>query len=317
MRNTIRFSFLLFSLLLTYKSNGQGLAEDQPFFKAQSLVYQQWLEDTGMGNILKVHTIGVEDEALSLYLAFPTTNADSCWAFWDQLQKDFGATKNISLEQQLFYQLITIMDVPQSMTNIQIYNTYDLSMEPCFFVGIYFDEGAKQVQTQRNICKSHQESIFIESANLDNLKKESETPCVQTLSRKDVFNKIKGWAEQHYTTSACEGRFPEIVLLEKSDVLRFRADDICLQVLQDQSNPTLCWMRNRICYKRERLTFTITYENDADGISVGIEIDGRYGSGYFRKVGRKGYHLMDEEFKEELVDYTQRVREMIRPLLCP
>ena len=309
------FSLLIMLLYYGQEIQGQGLLDDIDFFESQELVYQQWLEDSGIGSILKVHTLEVEEESISLYLAFQTDDPDLCWSQWEQLKEDFAKLKPIRLEQQLFYKMITILDVQQTAATIQIYDTYDLDKVPCFFQGIYFDQDQKKVLVEQNKCKSAIVNLKVKPTTLNELVPDSITSLPIVLSKQEVYRRTLDWAKQKYTLSTCEDRYPDIVLLENDEVLRFRAEDICLHVLQDQKNPFLCYMINLVCYKRERLTYTISYRQVETHINIEIEIDGRYGSGFFDKVGRKGYHLMDNDYKEELIDYTERIREELREVL--
>lgn len=314
MKYLFAISTFLFLCLAIQIAKGQDLTKDEAFFVQEAQTYQNWLDQSGIGKVLKVYTVEVEKQSLSLYLAFFTDDADQCSAQWKQLKTDFNIQKSISLEQQLFYKLITIMDVPQGMANVQLYDTYDLNKTPCFFRGIYFDENVQKVMIKEDGCRSHSESFEIQPTQLNGLAGEEQTACSVPLTRSEVFTRILAWAKKRYRTTDCEGRKPEVVLLERDAILRFRAQDICLHVLQDQSNPVLCRMINKVCYKRERLTYTITYQKKGNGIVIGLEVDGRYGSGFYDKVGRKGYHLMDNDYLDDLIDYTQRMREELRSL---
>ena len=309
------FCLLYLIILIATDAQSQGLINDKAVFEREAQTYQKWLEDSGIGDVLKVHTIDIKEHSLSLYLAFHTDDADQCWAQWNQLKVDFAAKKSISLEQQLFYKMITIMDVRQTIASVQIYDTYDLSKEPCFFQGIVFDEKSKAVKVEENTCRSHTETLVIKPAKLDGLNPGAAATSSKLLGKEEVFDSVIEWAKGKYETSPCEGRHPKVSILEREQVLRFKVEDLCLEVLQNQANHVFCWMIDQVCYKRERLTFTFTYKRESDQIKLNIEIDGRYGSGFYDKVGRAGYHLMDNDYMEELIEYTQERREELRPIL--
>lgn len=309
------FCIFFFVVLTNLIAHGQGLIIDKTIFEREVHTYQQWLDHSGIGKTLKVHAIQVEEDVLSLFLAFHTDNSNECWAYWNQLKVDFATKKSISLEQKLFYKLVTIMDIQQTEANVQIYDTYDLSKEPCFVQEIKFNEGSKTVIVEESGCRYHAETLVVKPNKLEGLNPSSEATSTKLLAKEKVFDRIIEWAKQKYETALCEGRTPKVNILENNEVLRFKVEDLCLEVLQDQKNPILCWMIDKVCYKRERLTYTFSYTKESEIIKLNIEIDGRYGSGFYDKVGRAGYHLMDNDYLEELVEYTQERREELRSVL--
>jgi len=297
LKQTLIFFLLVYSSL---SMCAQGLLQDTTFFERETQTYQAWLDNTNLGKVLQVYDIGISEKELSLYLVFNTEDSEQCWAQWEQLQLDSKQQKAIGLPQQLFYELITIMDVRQSIANIQIYDTYDLSQEPCFVVGIYFEDGGVKVIEEG--CKSKKADITIPPTQIEG-KEASEQEFYKVLSRAFVFDSILSYSIQRYETQRYEDRPPKVVKLENGDVLRFRAEDLALEVLTDERQG---WERyiGQDWIKRERLTITVTYKRTLGGLKLGVDVDGKYGSGFFSDVGRDGYHLMDDDFEEYLEDYA-------------
>ena len=318
MKKSTYLPMLLIFLVTNLLTAQENFLDDSDFFQKQAKIYQQWLDASGLGKILKVHSLEVAEKELSLYLGFYTEDEDVCWAQWEQLKLDFAQDKDISLEQQLFYKMIHLMEVRQSLANVQLYNTYDLSQEPCFFVGIFFEGG--KVQTEENKCRASSRTLAVEPNELD-LQKDSDEEFKQRFSKEKVFDAIYDWAQKRFVDTSCEQRFPELNLQENGDNLRFIVRDLCKEVLRDETDSYICKILRKIktkytCnwIKREKLSFTFTYQTTTQGFKIGITVDGRYGSGYYKEVGRDGYHDMDIDFKEYLEEYADGIREEVREI---
>ena len=80
---------LICSIATPQYCQDDDLTADKAFFEAESKVYQKWLEYAGMGNVLKVHSVEVTPDELSLYLGFHTTDISEIISSWNRLQKDF------------------------------------------------------------------------------------------------------------------------------------------------------------------------------------------------------------------------------------
>ena len=72
----------------------------------------------------------IQEKELSLYLSFPFSNMDSIISVWNITKNNFEQDASLSLEQQLFYKAVNLMEVRQSSISVQIYDTYDLREEP-------------------------------------------------------------------------------------------------------------------------------------------------------------------------------------------
>ncbi len=124
----------------------EDLTKDSEFFEKQKLEYQRWLDHSGLGSILQVHAIEVKPQQLSLYLAFPYEDIDSIMVAWRELKTAFEKEQALTLEQELFYKMVHLMEVRQSLANVQIYDTYDLRKEPLFSRAIYFENDSVKVR---------------------------------------------------------------------------------------------------------------------------------------------------------------------------
>ena len=111
-------SLLLLSLLHhSTSAQIEDLTKDSEFFQKQAQLYQRWLDHSGLGKLLKVHTIEVKPQELSLYLAFPFEDIDSVATAWKLLKTSYDRAHPVTLEQELFYKLVNLMEVRQSLAD--------------------------------------------------------------------------------------------------------------------------------------------------------------------------------------------------------
>ena len=304
------------------------LESDTAYFRQQATVYQQWLTDSGLGTTLRVHTVQTKPNALNLFLGFLNEDSDHCHAAWAQLQKDFAARKGLTLEQTLYYKMIQLMETPQEVSRILIYDTYDRNKKYNFEVKIRFDSA--QVKVDSLGWKSETRIIEIKPHQLGNLKKPAKVQLRQqsnnddfpfakkwnqAYSRERVFDAVQQYIKKRYTQRNCEQRYPSVELLENEAVLRMKANDLCKEVLATERNPFICKLLDCNWIKRERLTFIFTYSKEGEGFRLSLEVDGQYGSGFYSEVGRAGYKPMDTAFKADLEDYADKLRLEIRKVL--
>lgn len=292
----------------------ENLLQDKPFFEKQTQLYQRWLDHSGLGQYLRVEEIEVKEKHLSLYLRFPFSDIDSVLNAWDQLKADFEATSGISLEEKLFYKMTVLMEVRPSAASVQLYDTYDLRKEPLFFRGILFENGS--VRVEESNPKSISLDINLYPKAINGGKAPSVADFHQQYSKETVFTSVKAYVQNRYEKTACEGRNPKVRILEDQAQLRFEVVDLCKEVLTD-GNPTLCEILRALgndCnwVKRELLTFTISYEKTMEGFRLEMEIDGKYGSGFYDNVRRGGYLSMEVDFNEELERYTDELAVQLR-----
>jgi len=299
----------------------EDLTRDTEFFNRQKDIYQRWLNHSGLGEVLHVESIGVKEQRLSLYLGFPYSDIDSIVRAWEALKREFEAERPISLEQQLFYKAANLMEVRQSLVDVQVYDTYDLRQEPLFFRGIYFEDG--QVKVEESNPKSKIKEVYISPASFKGMKGMSEAQFRQAFSREAVYEKVLEYARKRYGSTGCEQRYPKVRVLENEAVLRFEVEDLCREVLTDEANPLLAQILNSCCgqdynwVKRELLAFIATHRElpDGKGFLLTIEIDGKYGSGIYEKVRRGGYLSMEIDFDDYLERYADSFREEVKKVI--
>lgn len=310
---------LLFFLLPFYGfAQIEDLTQDFDFFQERQALYQKWLDHSGLGQVLKVKDIKVEPKELSLYLAFQTEDVDSSMIAWRTLKQTYEADFPITLEQQLFYKMVSLMGVRQSIANIQIYDTYDLKVEPLFFVGIYFDEG--KVQVESSVPRSIVKNINISVADLSRKLQLSEGEVKERFTKEYVFETIYENAKRKFKSEQCGDRQPRVQYLERQELLRYEVSNLCREVSKSAPQPKVCRILRRLGHpcnwiRREKLEFTITFLETRDGFNIGVILDGSYGSGYYDEVEIDGYESMEIDFDEEIKRYADIYKQELIDLL--
>ena len=253
---------LILLLSYTFSINAQieDLTNDSDFFNGQIEVYQDWLDRSGMGKVLKVQDLVVEKDEVSLYLAFHYENIDSIMVAWRTLKADFEEQYSISLEERLFYKMVSLMEVRQSIANVQIYNTYDLRKTPVFFRGIHFENG--KVAVIEDNPRSQIREIYFDKNDLNQRISLSEFD--KRYNSKAVFDVVFKYLKNHYENNDdCRGKKPNVESLENNErILRLEAVNLCGEVIKDQG--FICPILKRLGYKcdwakRELLIFTFEY----------------------------------------------------------
>ena len=311
--NQLLSAIVMLALASPLFAQKEDLTQDTVFFRQQAKLYQRWLEHNGLGKTLHVKTIEVEPQQIALYLAFPTENADSVSAAWMQLKKDYAAQNTgLSLEQELFYKMLHMMEVRQSAANVQLYDTYDTRKEPCFYRGIYVKDGVFKIDTGG--CKSKRMDVYISPGDLSGAKKHSVEAFQKQFTQEYVFDKIHRYAKQRYEKKTCENRTPKVSPQQiDGNMMRFDVTDLCREVLKDEQNSSICSFLSKYVkpcnwIKREKLTLTFIYQSNDNGFLLKCEVEGKVGSGFYDEVGRGGYLDMEIDFDGYLTDYANKLQ---------
>lgn len=301
----------LFLLAALPASAQEDLTSETDYFQQQAQVYQRWLDQNGVGRYMKVQELEVEPDRVTLFLGFYNENIDSVAGVWDQLKEAHEASPGPDFEEALFFRMTSLMGLDQGQAIIEIYDTYDLSREPLFFRGIYFDDN--RVQIKKSDPRSEKSRyISINPKDIKTAAKSGKIALEKDYSKEKVFEQIMAFAKQKYGKSPCDQRRPAIHLKPNEDYLRFEVSDLCREVIKEAENPVICrWLR-KLGYDcdwttRELLTFTFVYLPAKDGFTLHLVLDGKVGSGYYNNVKRSGYMDMDFDFKEELEDYADLI----------
>ncbi len=285
----------------------QDLRTDSVFFQQQVPVYQDWLNRSGFGQILKVQKLLVYEEYVVLNLGFRSNDLREMFASWKGLKEGFEEVSPVSLEEKLFYQAASVLELQDTMLAVGIYDTYNRFEVPTFKREILFIEGA--VRVEEDNPKAAIEAIKLFPRDLQSGTLSSVAKFQQKLSREKVYDCIRAHLIDHFSGAGYGAEAPEIEILEERINLRLKVTNLRKEVL-GQSN--LCsWLEalGLDCRwaKREQLTFLFTYEPTSGGIQLTGDISGKVGSGLYREVPRGSYRNLEPEFNDELQAYIATI----------
>jgi len=138
-KNAIPICFLLsLSSLhcqeLNYKVYGE-------LFQQKSKLYQDWLEQIGLGPELSLETIDFTSGDVTLYLSFGDRSIDSIQRFWLTKKERLEKKNSIPIEYILFGKMLKLFEIPASKARLEIHDTYNLSAnkDPSFVQKIWFE----------------------------------------------------------------------------------------------------------------------------------------------------------------------------------
>ena len=299
-KSVIGIVFFCSALCLTGQ---EDLRNDKAYFLDQDAIYQQWLDVAGLGDRLKVQEITVEDTLVNLYLTIlsPYSARDSVSDFvrftWLELKRAFDATSPIDLETQLFLKTLHIMDLEPQQATVQLYDTYDLSLTPLYFVGIHYEEDRIQITTSghKAVLLDIEVPNAIVRNNTDGQANISNSSQVNAFTVRD---KIKTFLQQRFGDANAQIH----TLPVKDSVFAFTVSPLTRQVLADQQEKLICAWLNRLSFncstlKRERLhfTFTVTPGPKGKGYQLQCTLDGEF-SEVTNLLGRRSeYKAIDRD----------------------
>ena len=292
----------------------QDLTKDRSFFESRTLEYQSWLERSGLGQVLKVKTIKIKEEA-TLFLAFHTEDANTCWVQWKALGDQFPKYSPVSLPERLFHRMVASMNLPQEKARIRFYNTYDLEQKPCFSGVIFFQDGQVRWETSR--CKRKKITFNGHLETLD-VRKPVSRVFHSNFDSKFLSDLFYHYAKNKYQNHYCcsEDMLANIVVLESTDQkLRLQIDDVKKQIISEERVPDFCETRDCDEINKEQLFFTVVFEPLEPGLRINITLDAAYGMDRDGSRGRAAYTFMEDAFDEVLTNYVTEVTNDIHRII--
>lgn len=292
-----------------------NLQNDKATFVEKSIEYDKWLKSTGLGKVLRVETVRVTDDALSLDLGFYTTNADSVVVLWNALKRDFERQdRGVTLEEELFYKMVYFMEIKPTQGYVQLFNSFDTKNDlyVCFRRSMKYENN--KVFVDSGGCKTVIKDFEVSAKDLSNLKGVSKGDFAKRSSKYAVLNKIQNYVQTRFTRQQCEYRYPQIEWMNTNDELWFTVKDLCKEVLIDETNPWWCSVLTPMCesckncIKREYVEMHVNYAETPTGYRVYLKIDAKFGSGWYNEVKRGAYKNMELDYKSYVERYAERFK---------
>lgn len=321
---TIRFPSCLafiagmFSCLALCAQTPAFTDEDLAFFHQKAGVYQQWLDKTGLGNAIKVTKVRLKKEntELELLLRVNAVDLDTAIALWNRAKDDYNLTAGHPLEEKLFRTFADFMEIPPEQGNVQVYVLdTDGAYVPCFFVGIWEEDGSIRTDARLRECRDRPLDISLQPMPLRKTTKGKSTEIRRQLNSSQVFNAIEAFLRAQYTRTDCYDRRPELLVEKRTETfLRVSISDLCRVVLTDEQKSIWCrtletvgWACNDV--RRERLEFEFSYLSGSN--QIGGRLTGKFGSGVYRPR-KSGYMDMEPDFNDYLDTFHLKFQQELK-----
>ena len=329
---------LLFCLPLCSAAQLQDFSNDMPFFQSKAVLYQRWLDTTGLGQALEVETVRfarnpvtdkTNTQELELYLLLRDTNPNKAIALWKSAEKNFLQSAGRPLKAELFQTFAHNMEIPPEQGNVQIYiNDSKGNKRSGFFIWVWYADGAIRDSVLSG-SKAHSFEVAVPPVKITTkVAKGKTTTVTKVREANEVFDTIIAFARElyphrKYEGSDCAGRHPVVVEEKRTDnQLVFAVTDLCREALKNSDLSTWCkvakaigWQKDCNDIKRERLVFTFDYiRNGTEGYRLQCNLVGKFGSGAY--VPRtSGYMDMDPDFLSFEKDYAIWFQNMLKSRL--
>jgi hypothetical protein len=180
---------IIFSILLIQaQSYSQNTNLDN--YEGERREFQEWLDEIGLGYFYNIYEITSDDDKLSIYFTSYKGNSDELIKEWDRLKNKFDPSSNNNFEKRIFNKMLGLFNVKPENATLQFYDTYDLTKEPCFFVGISMKDGEIESETTR--CKTSKDDSSITKSSEQIESNPSELKLQSTENLPDD-NRINFW----------------------------------------------------------------------------------------------------------------------------
>ena len=315
---------LLLASLAPGKAFSQDLTADEGFFKGQKQVYQDWLNLSGLGEVLKVYEVTVKPDAVFLYLDIPATfqnreqKTDYVLSAWNELRARFRENNSISLESQLFLKMLHIMELEPQQAAVLLFDTYDPYETPLYYAVFYKQE---QITVDSTVFRSTSHSVQVyvppvaESAQSELAV--GKAPAGQYAG---LFRKISEFFNRRFDPAKVQ--ITEKLADYEKGVYVISLKPLYKEVLKDQQNLLVCQWLNRLGFdcntlKKEWLTFTFNVIPTDFGYKLDCLLEGKCSESSSAWSGRGSFRDIDndEYSREVLQDYGDWLMGELRRFL--
>ena len=319
------YSFFLFSVLFTVLVLTPFSLQAQGEYRAQSYQYQKWLKGAGFSKALKVSRVERKDDMLYFYLDFKYNGIDSTLAAWDIMRNKFGRQNTHDLESQLFYTACNIFKVPPYHLKLVLRNK---EQDERFYFKLTYDQRSRSVVLTEpplgfkaagmvvDVGAVKNRSLII-STKKDITSKEAVYDAILDMAKELYSDKINLMNDKANKEVAYFRYLPG-----NEDLLQFSVVGLRQEVLKAEDNIWIARMLNWISGTRdydwrkvEHIQFSINCKIlSRRKMRIDCDIDGRYGSGYYKTTEWQKCIPMAPEFGWYLQKYNDDFKNQIYDL---
>ncbi|MEO1259582.1 MAG: hypothetical protein AAFZ15_12330 [Bacteroidota bacterium] len=316
---------LLFSTALLSQDYLGGIKAES-FYQTKSKLYQYWMENNGIGQMLKVdkYELKKNGHELELFLTVNTRDPDSAAAMWIQLVRAYDdANQGEKLIEVLFKTFTRMMEIPPAQGNVQVYVPHKdgFGYDACFYIWIWEENGRVKEESRIHSCRAERINVLIQPPKITTVSNKASVMVDQNERARVVFDSILAYAQRRFENKKHYDRFPRVAEEDRTDdMLMFSVTDLSKEVLHKEDLSPWCKFmvligRNCNDMRRERLEFTIYYTPGRTGFRLSGSVKGKFGIGPF-EPRNSAYMDMDPDFEDDfLKPYVRLFQKQLKAYL--
>ncbi|MEO0734473.1 MAG: hypothetical protein AAFZ52_16670 [Bacteroidota bacterium] len=283
------------------------LRTDQEFFRAELPAYQEWLDRTGPGAVLRVKDLTVRSRKLTLLLETKPEDETAAVSALNELRADFDSLNAVRLEERLFLKLLTTMEVAADRAEILLLNKPAAGKFPSLRLRIFHD--GEQIVAEGNFRNEVPHQVTLPPFRLDTTFRHRLATDADLAADPEVHFRInRGLLDSlraYFVPRLPEG-FPPRLVSESPGVMLIR------NVKAEVVEPGFLTFLD----PHESLDFTVDHRFTPEGIELHLIVDGKIGSGLRPPRSSRGFRDMDPEYQTELETYVRTFTlERLQPWL--
>lgn len=274
-------------ILFSYSSIlAQDLTDDWDFLHQARGQYEQWLEGSELGKILRVTDLQIYEDLVILDLRAP--NGNDWTSFKSRYQENFGA----DLRRKLFQKMVFLFELDRDQAGLRIRT--DLSDH---YVDMRYKSDTLILNETVRKDVPRNDSLYIDFNNISCALVGNGAASIELTK-----SKLRQFFEQYYQNKSKPYREVQFDIYDSEPShLSFVIWNLKKEILNDFS----------IGYF-ERILLDLTFKAEGEGVKVYYEVFGSFGSGIFKAPRKSNYTDIDLEYdKAYLDDYQRRIKNKI------
>ena len=304
----------------------ENLTTDTAFFKSQALPYQNWLDEIGIGHLLKVHEVTVKPaQYVNLYLRVvdkygnhPEKQTAFAAQAWEDIRKAFNKRSNILFETQLLLEMGHLMQVELDQAVVHFFDTYHTDITSYVSYHIYLKGEKLIVDKEMEPTRStiHKFPIILNEMRYENqpITEDYEViPSKPKMTINDYADRILRFCEEYYDTKETNPNiYNKLILDSKGGVCRIVVAPLEKELIKEAELLICDWLNglgfNCSTVKQERLKFDFSLtqdENDKWYLNCKLHGEFREPKVLSGNLGTYKNIDYDDDSKQRLFDYGE------------
>jgi len=296
MKINLKFAILIIISSATLNASSQDLRNDSSFFYSKLSEYESWLDSSGFDQVLKIDSLNITTEKVSLYFGSHFENMDTLAAAWCQIKKKYNSKTENAIYSELFDRFVFDMEIGRDSATIYIIGktSYLFNVKVEFNKGLIVNEEFAPCQTMGH------SNIKFNVKEINCIGKDTTLKIKETLY--NIRAKIKNYLQDLYKDHGAYSNKPKIDLLtDNRTELSFEVTGINKLVLE----------RGFFEYHQ----INIEVKKEEGGVVVNIDFLAKYGSGILFVPRKSEYKDMEPKYSDYVRSFEAKLKNGIVKLL--